>query len=160
MFGLGEEQWVLALSQGAQWGEPPSPEGMATEKGVEAGSCPEGAWAGPGSSITPRSYWGGPGPGVTVWEMEPSWGQVMSEALEGAPPGSGGQVVGRLKERAKLWALWAPELVFRLARCRGAGGWNCHPGWNSCGRGSLYPIGRGLARAQGSEVVGSLCGSQ
>lgn len=32
---------------------------------------------------------GGPGPGVTVWERKPSRGQVMSEALEGAPlPGS------------------------------------------------------------------------
>lgn len=32
---------------------------------------------------------GGPGPGVTVREIEPSWGQVMSEALEGAPLGLG-----------------------------------------------------------------------
>lgn len=69
-------------------GRAPRPDGMATEKGVEAGSGPEGAWAGPGSSATPRTY-GGPCPGVTVWEMEPPWGRVMSEALEGAPPGLG-----------------------------------------------------------------------
>lgn len=59
VLGLGEEQWVLALSQGVQWGGPPRPDGMAIGKGVEAGSGPEGAWAGPGSSITPRTYWGG-----------------------------------------------------------------------------------------------------
>lgn len=121
------------------------------------------ALRGPGQGLEAPSL-PGPNGGARsrgdTWEMEPSWGQVMSEALEGAPPGSGGQVVGRLKERAKPWALWAPELVFRLARCRGAGGWNCHPGWSSCGWGSLCPIGRGLARAQGSAVVGSLCGSQ
>ena len=94
---------------------------------------------------------------MTEWEMEPSWGQVMSEALEGAPPGSGGQVVGRLKERAELWALWAPELVLRLVWCQGAGGWNCHPGWSSRSQGSLCPVRRVLARAQGS-AGGSLCG--
>ena len=32
----------------------------------------------------------------------------------GSPSRSGGQVVGRLKEGAELWALWAPELVLRL----------------------------------------------
>lgn len=86
---------------------------------------------------------------MTVWEIEPSWGQVMSEALEGAPPGSGGQVVGRLKERAELWALWAPELVCRLGRSCGAGAGAATQAGAAAAR-HLCPVGRGLARAQGS----------
>lgn len=142
----------LSPQPGSAVGEPPALKGWLQKKELKAGSCPEGAWAGPGSSITPRTYMGGQ-VRVTVREMEPSWGQVMSEALE-EPSGSGRQVVGRLKER-RLWALWAPELV-RLARCRG-GGWNCHPGWNSCDRGSLYPIGRRPGSGWGSGGLRSLC---
>lgn len=98
---------------------------------------------------------GGPGPGVTVWEIEPSWGQVMSEALEGAPPGSGGQVVGRLKERAELWALWAPELVRRLGRSWGTGA-----GAATAGHPFVLSEGAWLGpRAAWWGVVGSLCGS-
>lgn len=55
VFGLGEEQWVLALSQGAQVGEPPALKGWLQKKELKLAVA-----EGPGQSLEApslRTYW-------------------------------------------------------------------------------------------------------
>lgn len=55
MFGLGEEQWVLAFSQEVQWGGPPGLMGWLQKKELKLAV----ALRGPGQGLEARSL---PGP--------------------------------------------------------------------------------------------------
>ena len=89
---------------------------MAAERGIEADSDPEGsgrAWRLHHS----QALMEGQAQGGAARGTKPSGSPVMTEAPEGAPPGSGGPVVGRLKGKGSGWRVGtATQAVAAAAR--------------------------------------------